>query len=331
MKNNTRQRPIMLGLVGDSAAGKTTLTAGLVRALGAERVSVMCTDDYHRYDRAQRAERGITPLHPACNYLDILAQHLNLLRSGEPILKPVYNHRAGTFDPPVYLEPHEFVIAEGLHGFSTAALRDCFDIKVYLNPPEELRRRWKVQRDTAKRGYSTEQVLAELERRETDSAQFIRPQRGFADIVVRFQPPAPPSDDEHLDVHLVLHGSLIHPDLSGVIACANGHPPSLRLSMGRDGARLAEFLDISGSASDEEVVAVEGFLHDQMGLVGVPDPRSIGVVPAESRSNHSSPLALTQLLIVYHLLRASHLATIDAAAAIGMWPDSPANGPGTQC
>ena len=73
-----RPRPIMLGIVGDSAAGKTTITDGLVRALGAERVSVICTDDYHRYDRAQRAERGITPLHPARNYLDILAQHLRV-------------------------------------------------------------------------------------------------------------------------------------------------------------------------------------------------------------------------------------------------------------
>jgi len=61
MTTTERPRPIMLGIVGDSAAGKTTITAGLVRALGAERVSVICTDDYHRYDRAQRAERGITP------------------------------------------------------------------------------------------------------------------------------------------------------------------------------------------------------------------------------------------------------------------------------
>ena len=52
MTTTERPRPIMLGVVGDSAAGKTTLTAGLVRALGAERVSVICTDDYHRYDRA---------------------------------------------------------------------------------------------------------------------------------------------------------------------------------------------------------------------------------------------------------------------------------------
>ena len=69
-------RPIMLGIVGDSGSGKTTITRGLVRVLGDDQVTHFCTDDYHRYDRKQRAERNITPLHPDCNHLDILAQHL---------------------------------------------------------------------------------------------------------------------------------------------------------------------------------------------------------------------------------------------------------------
>ena len=57
-------RPIILGVVGDSAAGKTTITRGLVRILGEDQVTHVGPDDYHRYDRKQRAERGITPLHP---------------------------------------------------------------------------------------------------------------------------------------------------------------------------------------------------------------------------------------------------------------------------
>ena len=64
-------RPIILGVVGDSAAGKTTITRGLMRALGEHTVTHTCTDDYHRYDRKQRAELGITPLHPDCNHLDV--------------------------------------------------------------------------------------------------------------------------------------------------------------------------------------------------------------------------------------------------------------------
>jgi len=50
------ERPIILGIVGDSAAGKTTLTKGVAQVLGEENVTVICTDDYHRYDRRQRAE-----------------------------------------------------------------------------------------------------------------------------------------------------------------------------------------------------------------------------------------------------------------------------------
>jgi phosphoribulokinase len=57
-------RPIILGVVGDSAAGKTTITRGLVRVLGEHQVTHIAADDYHRFDRRQRAERGITPLHP---------------------------------------------------------------------------------------------------------------------------------------------------------------------------------------------------------------------------------------------------------------------------
>ena len=49
-------RPIILGIVGDSAAGKTTLTRGIAQILGEDQVTAICTDDYHRYDRQQRNE-----------------------------------------------------------------------------------------------------------------------------------------------------------------------------------------------------------------------------------------------------------------------------------
>ena len=50
-KSNFRQmdHPIILGIVGDSAAGKTTLTSGIAQILGPDRVATICTDDYHKY------------------------------------------------------------------------------------------------------------------------------------------------------------------------------------------------------------------------------------------------------------------------------------------
>jgi phosphoribulokinase len=169
-------RPILLGVVGDSAAGKTTLTRGLVRILGEQQVLHVSADHYHRYDRRQRLERGLTPLHPDANYIDILEQHLRHLRAGEPIFKPVYRHRDGTFGEGEYVQPARFTIVEGLLGFHTKSMRDEYDVRVYLDPPEDLRRRWKVQRDCWRRGYTTDQVLDELDRDEADAEAFIRPQ-----------------------------------------------------------------------------------------------------------------------------------------------------------
>ena len=184
-------RPVILGVVGDSAAGKTTITRGLVRVLGEDHVAHICTDDYHRYDRQRRAELGITPLHPDCNHLDILAQHLVHLRrrraGAQARLSTQRRHvraRRCTSDP------ERFTVIEGLLGYYLPEMLDIYDVRVYLNPPEDLRRRWKVQRDCSRRGYTTDQVLAELDRREADSEAFIRPQRRNADMLICFKPDA---------------------------------------------------------------------------------------------------------------------------------------------
>jgi len=184
------RRPVMLAIAGDSAAGKTTLTRGIAETLGADRATALCVDDYHRYDRAQRRDVPFSVLHPDCNYIEVMEQHLQLLALGRPILKPVYDHSTGELARPVLVEPREFVIVEGLLPLYTKLARACFDIAIYLDPPEEIRRKWKIRRDCAERGYTPGAVLAELERREPDSAAFIRPQRQCADIALRFAPAA---------------------------------------------------------------------------------------------------------------------------------------------
>src|SRR5262249_28187947 len=147
------KRPVMLAIAGDSAAGKTTLTKGLVDALGAHRITSLCVDDYHRYDRQERKKLPFTELHPDCNYVQIMEQHLQLLATGQPVLKPVYDHDTGQLTRPELVEPTEFVIVEGLLPLYTRLAQACFDITVYLDPPETIRREWKVKRHVAKHGY----------------------------------------------------------------------------------------------------------------------------------------------------------------------------------
>ena len=298
-------RPIILGIVGDSAAGKSTLSRGIAQILGAERVSVLCTDDYHRYNRQQRKEMGITPLNPACNYLDMMAQHLRLLRAGEAILKPRYDHKLGDFGPPQYIVPRPFLIVEGLLGFYWQEMRNAYSVRVYLNPPEELRRRWKVRRDSTQRGYSEQEVLRELDTREPDSAAFIRPQRRHADIEVSYFPDlsswSRQNDDAHLNVRLTLHGTLHHPDLSQIID--EDRSGCVRSTLGREEGRAVEYLEIDGSIPDEPAGALERGILDHLDACGAASPADLGQY-SDSRTEQSHPLALTQLLLVYHLLRA---------------------------
>ncbi len=302
-----KKRPVILGIVGDSAAGKTTLSGGLVKLIGPERVGHVCTDDYHKYDRRERKIHQITALHPECNYLDIMALHLERLHYSQPILKPVYDHSDGSLVRPEYVEPKEFMIVEGLLGYHSATMRSFYDVKVYLEPAEDLRRLWKVKRDTAKRGYTKEQVLEEMDKREPDSSAFIRPQREHADIVVHFYTPEGVSPEEagaHLNVRLTLRPTIPHPDLSYL--WDNSGDSGIRLILGRDTGRPVDILEIDGNVSPEQAAALEKVIWEHM-----PGERPLSADEfgdyyeylGKSEVRHSDPLALTQLLLAYHLLR----------------------------
>jgi phosphoribulokinase len=290
-------RPVMLAIAGDSAAGKTTITSGLVRALGPDRCTAVCVDDYHRYDRQERRSLPFTPLHPDCNYVDIVEQHLQLLATGHPVLKPVYDHHAGTLTRPEYVEPRKFVIVEGLLPLHTKLAAACFDITVYLNPLEEIRREWKIRRDTAERGYTREQVLAELGRREAESEAFIRPQRRHADIVVRFAPVEQRHDPPGtpLSAELLLRPTIRHPDLSGVLA-ESGQPMHLKLTRDEDG-RPVDALHIHGYVPREDSRMLEKAIWAGLGE----DTELPGFLGELDGGQRSEALAITQLLLLYHL------------------------------
>ena len=299
-------RPIILGIVGDSAAGKTTLTAGLSQILGPDKVATMCTDDYHRYSRRERAENGLSALDPGANYIDILEQHVHALRRGEAILKPVYNHEGGTLDAPEYMEPKEYIILEGLLGYSTRALRDCYDVKVYLEPQEDLRVKWKIQRDTGKRGYTVKQVKESLKHRMDKSVNFIQPQRTFADMVVNFYPPQGNAKETGagLNVRHILRPTLPHPDLTPILDA--GARNGFRLELARDvDGKPVDVLDISGEINDKRAKAMEDLLWDLIPEAGHLRGNVGKFTDDKNKRTLSHPLELSQLLITYQMVKAA--------------------------
>jgi phosphoribulokinase len=272
--------------------------------------------DFHRYDRREeRAQLGITPLNPECNYMDIIEQHLGHLRRDEPILKPVYGHGDGRFGRPEYVEPKPFVVVEGLLGYHTAQLSSQFDVRVYLAPPEELRREWKIKRDTSKRGYTEEQVLAELEKREPDSAAFIRPQRRHADMIVSFQPG---EDSEKLDAEVMLSENLSHPDLS-VLLDHNGEQ-GITLEEDRTGWRR---LYIHGDLDPERGAAIEEAVWEKMQFAQQLRTERLGEFSVGDEKHRSESLAIVQVLILYHLVTAKAAVAVGGDEASGRTDQQP--------
>ena len=93
----TPSGPCLIAVVGDSGSGKSTVADAVTELLGSERVTDLRLDDYHRYTREERAEKQLTALNPAVHNLQLMHEHLQLLRQGRPIRNRSYNHADGSF------------------------------------------------------------------------------------------------------------------------------------------------------------------------------------------------------------------------------------------
>ncbi|MGN6169126.1 MAG: phosphoribulokinase [Solirubrobacteraceae bacterium] len=266
-------------------------------------------DDYHVHARRERRALGTTPLHPSANHIDILTQHLVHLRRGEAVLKPVYDHRTGTLGAPEYVRSSRYLVVEGLLNFHTEALRTAHDVRVYLAPPEELRRGWKLTRDCTRRGYNADEVLRELDMRERDAHHFIRPQQAHADIVVSFHP-SHGNDPACLDADVLLRDTLPHPDLSPLLGdgSADGRGPLL-VRRERD-----LLLRVPGDIRSEHAAELEEAVWARMSFANHLRVRRLGEFVVGTDLRRSDSLALVQVLVLYHLVWARATTTAEVRA-----------------
>ncbi|MEL7084954.1 MAG: phosphoribulokinase [Cyanobacteria bacterium P01_G01_bin.4] len=200
-------RVVLIGVAGDSGCGKSTFLRRLSDLFGEELITTICLDDYHSLDRYQRKETGITALDPRANNFDLMYEQVKAIKSGEAIMKPIYNHETGLIDPPEKVEPNRIVVIEGLHPMYDERVRELLDFSVYLDISPEIKVAWKVQRDMAERGHTYEDVLRSIEARRPDFEAFIDIQKKYADVVIEVLPTdlLPEVDKQHkiLKVRLV--------------------------------------------------------------------------------------------------------------------------------
>ncbi|MDZ7810334.1 MAG: hypothetical protein U5L11_09495 [Arhodomonas sp.] len=157
-------RPVMVAVAGDSGSGKSTYARGIERLLGTDMVATLTLDGYHKEDRAARRRSGRSS-DPRANHLPLVREHLAALQRGEAVDVPTYDHASGRSGPTHRFAPAAVILVEGLHALYPEFL-GFMDFRLYVDPEREVKRRWKLQRDTRQRGYSEAQAREEMDRRE---------------------------------------------------------------------------------------------------------------------------------------------------------------------
>ncbi|NBV83829.1 hypothetical protein EBR57_06895, partial [bacterium] len=188
-----RDTATVIGIGGDSGAGKSTVKLMVRRLLGNDTLEIEGDGD-HRWERHDRNWQSFTHLDPKANFLHRQAHHLFELKQWRPIFRMDYNHDTGQFDPPTKIKPQRYIIFSGLHPFYLPVARRLTDIKIFIDTEESLRRYWKIQRDIHHRSKTADHVIQEIEKRMGDASRFIQPQRHFADLVIRYFPQTPIAD-----------------------------------------------------------------------------------------------------------------------------------------
>ena len=162
----------------------------------------------------------------------------------------------------------------------------------------------------SRRGYTTDQVLSELDRREPDSEAFIRPQQAYADIVVSFLPNSF-GDQEHLDAELVLRTTLKHPDFRSVLDGEVDASGGIKITQHGDEVHL----QIPGRLERERAEAIEEMIWSSLHFASHLRSERLGEFTIGTDLHRSESLALIQLLILYHLFTATASAALDGVGA----------------
>jgi uridine kinase len=182
------RNPFVIGVAGDSGAGKDTYSDSIQGLFGKHSVATLSGDDYHLWDRHKPMWKVMTHLNPMANDLETFAKDLVNLTDGKTIYSKHYNHQTGRMSRPFQVKSNDIIIASGLHALYMPILRECYNLSVYLDIDEDLRRHFKIERDVKHRGHPLEKVLSSMQRREPDSERFIKPQAEKADLILSLQP-----------------------------------------------------------------------------------------------------------------------------------------------
>ena len=182
------QRPLIIGIVGGSGSGKTTVARSILDALGGVDAAFIDQDAYYRdlthltYDERSRFNFD----HPDAFDTDLMVSQIGQLAAGQAIDKPTYDYSQHTRAARTErVEPRDVVLVDGIMLFVDQRLRSLFDIKIYVDVADDVRFIRRLQRDVAERGRSVDSIIKQyLSTVRPMHLEFVEPSRHWADIIV---------------------------------------------------------------------------------------------------------------------------------------------------
>jgi phosphoribulokinase len=261
----------IIGVAGDSGSGKTTFTQSIRRLIGDNLISSFSLDDYHTLDRDERKKTGRLALDPEINNLSLLAEHLALLKNGESVIKPIYNHSTGAFDPSEVFNPARFIIIEGLHTFYTEELRKLIDFGIFVDPEREIKWRWKIKRDVKDRCAREDEMLDTIMKREPFYKKFIDHQKIYSDVVIKIHPSKfNPAEDVAVELiqeipKIPIKAMDLQLDISGMLRAKESNL-SLEFKSDYYYGKPVSRITIEGQVKNESIMNLEKTILDYTGL-----------------------------------------------------------------
>ena len=183
-----RTAALVIGIAGGSGSGKTTVAQEILQRVGPDRIAFLQHDSYYKdlsgLPPTQRAEVNFD--HPNSLETDLLIEHIAALRDGQPVEVPIYDFSTHSRTSRTFtVQPRRVILVEGILIFTEAALREMFDVKIFVDTDSDIRFIRRLERDIAERGRTTESVIKQYQSTVRPMhLEFVEPSKRYADVII---------------------------------------------------------------------------------------------------------------------------------------------------